>query len=1035
MTSFEEYFNSLKSHKITEITEHSHRPALKLLIEHFSEPKVKVLHEPKREGKFGSPDFKITHTESIIGYIENKKIEENLDKILKTDQIKKYQALSDNILITNYLDWIWIKGGEIQKRETLCYITDIESKKAKLDKTKADAVENLIKGFLSQAPKEIADAKKLAEALAIRAKLLKDFLLDELKRQEEENKDGRLFQLYETFRVFVFHELTISEFADAFAQNLVYGLFLAKLNADTQTVNLYNAKKFIPASFELIKELVNFLDELDNEEYRETRWIVEEVLTIMNNLDLRAIQDSLSFTKKRKDANNFTIKDPYVYFYENFLAAYDKKLRESKGVYYTPPPVVNFIVRAIDDILKDTFKIKDGLADKNKVTVLDFATGTGTFLVEILQQIFEKLPRDSGKKDLIIKEHVLKNLFGFEYLIAPYTIAHLKLSQFLKDNGYDLKTKERLQVYLTNTLEPIPAQIKIPLLPALTEESKHAQEVKDKPILVITGNPPYSGHSKNNGEWISDKIKDYYFVDGKPLGEKNPKWLQDDYVKFIRFAQDKMELVEEGVVGIITNHRFLTNPTFRGMRQSLMKTFDQMYLIDLHGSNKPKEFAPDGGKDENVFDIEQGVAISLFVKKKGIEKKILHADFWGTRVEKYQRSLEEKVKNIEWETIQPTLPFYLLKPQNEKLKKQYLKLFSIDKIFKFSCVGVATSRDAFVVDFNKEDLLNRLKDFLKPSSTDSYLKEKYGLKENSKFNIRKSREKLSKLKSFELEKLICKYHYRAFDIRELIYEDSLLERPRREVMVNFQADNIAMITNRQVKTDYYSHAFATKFINDLHIIETAYANPYTYPLYILRNGVEKAYFGVSEPEAFYKSENFTADFRKYIDKHFGESFSPEEIFGYIYAVLHSPTYRSKYAEFLKIDFPRIPFTDDKKGFKQLSDLGTELINVHLLEETDLGFSLGEFIGKGNSVVEKPIFVMEKKIGKLYINKTQYFNNVPQRVYDFYIGGYQILDKYLKDRKGRALSFEEVTNVEKTVNAIAFTIEQMSKIDKQTKNWI
>ena len=442
---------------------------------------IKVLHEPKREGKFGSPDFKVTHTESIISYVENKKITESLDKTIKSEQVKKYQSLSDNILLTNYIDWIWMKEGKIQKRENLCFLADIDNKRAKLDKTKVEAVNKLIKSFLSQAPKQISDSKKLAAALAVRAKLLKDFLLDELKRQVIEHTEGRLYQLYEIFKTFVFHELTVDEFSDAFAQNLVYGLFLARLNAGDNNVNLSNAKKYIPASFELIKELVMFLDELDNDEYRETRWIVEEVLTIMNNLDLWAIQETLSFTGKLKDSDNFTIKDPYVYFYEDFLAAYDKNLRKAKGVYYTPPPVVNFIVRAIDDILVKTFKIKEGLADRNKVTVLDFATGTGTFLLETLQQIFDKLPKDSGKKDLIIQEHVLKNLFGFEYLIAPYTIAHLKLSQFLKDNGYQLKDKERLQIFLSNTLEPIPAQIKIPLLPALTEESKQAQKIEDKP--------------------------------------------------------------------------------------------------------------------------------------------------------------------------------------------------------------------------------------------------------------------------------------------------------------------------------------------------------------------------------------------------------------------------------------------------------------------------------------------------------------------------------------------------------------------------
>jgi hypothetical protein len=1049
MTEFEIYFKSLQSQKIGDITEHSHRPALKTLVESFVGSKVKVLHEPKREGKFGSPDFKITHTESIIGYIENKKIEETLDNILKSDQIKKYQSLSDNILITNYIDWIWIKGGEIQKREMLCYITDIENKKAKLDSNKTDAVEKLIKGFLSQAPKKVADAKRLAEELAIRAKLLKDFLLEELKRQQEENTNGRLFQLYETFRRFIFHELTISEFSDAFAQNLVYGLFLSKLNADTQTVNLYNAKKFIPVSFELIKELVNFLDELDNEEYRETRWIVEEVLTIMNNLDLPAIRDSLSFTKRRKDVNNFTIKDPYVYFYENFLAAYDKKLREAKGVYYTPPPVVNFIVRAINDILKDTFKIKEGLGDKNKVTVLDFATGTGTFLVEMLQQIFEKLPKDSGKKDLIIREHVLKNIFGFEYLIAPYTIAHLKLSQFLKDNGYELKAKERLQVYLTNTLEPISAQIKIPLLPALTEESKQAQKVKDKPILVITGNPPYSGHSKNNGDWITDKIKDYYFVDGKPLGEKNPKWLQDDYVKFIRFAQDKMETVEEGIVGIITNHRFLTNPTFRGMRQSLMRNFDQIYLIDLHGSNKPKEFAPDGSKDENVFDIEQGVAISLFVKRKGIEKKILHTDFWGTRIDKYQRSLEDDLKNIDWEEVKATAPFYLLKPQNEKLKSKYFKFQSLNDIFIKSSLGIFTHRDFFLVDTDSLILKARIHKF-KKSETPADIKKEFDLTDTRDWKIETA---LKEIKKNEI--VIKDYCFRPFDKRYICYNIEMFDRgcSRFELMKSFlhSKDNLGLITGRagQNVTPHlnWNLVSISNNLTDANLFSRGGAC--IFPLFLLLKKSNSLF--VSEPVVSYGKrkietddfeliENFSKEFRSYINVHYKQHLLPEEVFGYIYAILHSPTYRSKYAEFLKIDFPRIPFTEDKKVFKQLAKLGNELINVHLLKEDEVSFlkkkyKFGDFLGKGDAIVEKPNYVIEKKIAKLYVNKTQYFDKVPQPVYDFYIGGYRVIDKYLKERKDRKLEFDDFTNVENTIRAISFTIEQMKKIDKQTQSWI
>lgn len=1030
MTDFEKYFKSLQSHKIDDITEHSHRPALKELMESLAGAKVKILHEPKREGKFGSPDFKITHTESIIGYVENKKIEENLDKTIKSDQIKKYQSLSDNILLTNYIDWIWMKEGKIQQRETLCFLTDIENKRAKLDKSKADAVEKLIKSFLSQAPKAIGDAKKLAEALAVRAKLLKDFLLDELKRQEVEHTEGRLYQLYETFKTFVFHELTVDEFSDAFAQNLVYGLFLAKLNADVHAVNLYNAKKYIPASFELIRELVNFLDELDNEEYRETRWIVEEVLTIMNNLDLRAIQDSLSFTKKRKDADNIIIKDPYVYFYEDFLGAYDKKLRKAKGVYYTPPPVVNFIVRTIDDILIKTFKIKDGLADRNKVTVLDFATGTGTFLLETLQQIFDKLPRDSGKKDLIIKEHVLKNLFGFEYLIAPYTIAHLKLSQFLKDNGYQLKAKERLQVFLSNTLEPIPSQIKIPLLPALTEESKQAQEIKDKPILVITGNPPYSKKSKNNGDWIVNLVDSYKFIDGKRSKEKQ-NWYRDDYIKFIRFAQDKMDKVDEGIVAVITNHSFLSNITMPGMRQSLLDSFDQLYIINLHGSAKKEESFPDGfAKDENVFDIEQGVSISFFIKKKGLPKKVFYADFWGSRKEKYQRSLNESIASIQWQELNPATPNYFLIPRDEQHSNEYYNFFSVTEIFKVFSLPLMTGRDPVTIRHTKNEIKGVLKVF--NEKTEDQIREVLKTGEDSRdWKISKAKSDIAKTKSSDT--LIKEVTYRLFDKRFTYYTGNAKgfhASPQFKVCKNMLYKNLGLLVPRQLSKTEFKHVFCTNSIPEMCAISTATKEQnQLFPLYVYINASVD-----NKPESVIKEENFTSDFRKYIEQLYGKGITAEEIFGCIYAILHSPSYRKKYIEFLKIEFARIPFPKDKKLFKVLAELGNALIRVHLMEE-EADYSYGDFIGKGTNIVEKLTHVTDKKIGKLYINKTQYFTDVPLTIWNFHIGGYQVLDKYLKERKGRVLTIDEVEIITSTIKALAFTIDQMIKIETLTKNWI
>jgi len=1077
MTDFEKYFRALQAHSIADITEHSHRSNLQQLLESVAGAKIKILHEPKREGRFGAPDFKVSNTESIIGYVENKKIEENLDKILKSEQIIKYQELSDNILLTNYTDWIWIKDRKIQQRETLCFLTDLEDKRKKPDKVKVAAVENLIKSFFSQAPRQIGDVKKLAETLAIRAKQLKDFLLEELNIEELQQTEGRLYQLYETFKSFVFHELTTSEFADAFAQNLVYSLFLAKLNADI-TVNLHDVKRFIPSSFELIRELVGFIDELENPEYQGIKWVIEEILTVLNNLDMPAIQKSLSFTKNQKDADDLSIKDPYVYFYEDFLAAYDKKLRKAKGVYYTPPPVVNFIVRAIDDILVNTFKIKDGLADRNKVTVLDFATGTGTFLVEVFQQILDKFPVGHGKNKLLAKEHILKNIFGFEYLIAPYTIAHLKLSQFLKDNGLELKDRERLKVFLTNTLSPIDAQQKIPLLPSLTGETKQAQKIKDNPVLIITGNPPYAYVSKNNGIWITEKMKEYYAVDGKPLGERNSKGLQDDYVKFIRFAQDKMDKVDAGIIGIITNHSFLDNPTYRGMRKSLMNSFNQIYIIDLHGNSDKKETTPSGGKDENVFDIKTGVAISIFIKKKGLERKVQHADFWGLRKEKHLLSIGEKLSTIDFLKSNPTTPFFLFKPQNISDNVEYSKWFSLKEIFRLSQEGVKTHRDHFVIDTSKEELEKRIRLFVNEKYSDEQIAEKLKLKNNRDWTISKARKSLQKLPSDELKNSIIKIQYRPFDNRDICLRKEIIDWPRETTMQHMIQPNLGLISTRFAykKQPPYNYVFITTNILDVNHIQSP-GSAQLFPLYLYLEPDDAIF---KEPDIQYGNrlikektkpvENFTKTFRDYIFSRYNHHFFPEEILGYIYAILYSPAYRIKYAGFLKIDFPRIPFVDDVKQFKKLAEVGYQLICTHvgldwlkpegsLLSrevhpEPDLVSKdkrrLGDYMGEeGNHLVEKiefteypaerenPFENIYKKweLGIVKINKNNFFDLVPNECWEFQIGGYAVLPHFLKDRKGKILSLDELEMFEKTVRILFYTIQKMKEIDKLTKNWI
>lgn len=1035
--AFMEYFDAIKALDLKDATEHTLRPTLENLLKSLvkpSKPAIRIIHEPKRDkGGKGAPDFKFKVNESILGYLENKKIEENLDQILKSDQIKKYKSLSDNLVLTNYLEWVWLREGQIIQRETLCYASDVGNRKARLDPDKAEKVANLLSGFLSTPPKGIGKAKNLALALATRCHDLREYLTEELIRQEREHQQGRLFGLYAIFKKDVFHELTLAEFADAFAQMLGYGLFLARLNSGTNdAISLHNAKRHIPVNFVLIRELVNFLDELENPDYASIKWLVEEILSIMNNLNIAAIHEDLSFTKRQGKLFDATeeerllfAKDPYVYFYEDFLKAYDAAMRKRRGVYYTPPPVVNFIVRAINGILKDVFLIPAGLAERRKVTVLDFATGTGTFLLEILHQIFDVV--SEGVRDQMIREHVLKNLYGFEYLIAPYTIAHLKLSQFLHDRGYSMRSKERLQIYLTNTLEPITPQPNF-LLPALTEEVKNAQEIKDKPILVITGNPPYSGHSKNKGAWISKLIETYKWVDGKPLGEKNPKWLQDDYVKFIRFAQWKMDQVDEGIVGIITNHSFLDNPTFRGMRQSLMQTFNQIYVLDLHGNAKKKERTPDGGKDENVFDIEQGVSISLLVRKKGLAQQVFHADLWGSRKHKYRECFEQDFRGIDWRRLEPNSPYYLFSPQDQEIRAAYEQFWPVTDIFKVNVLGFQTHRDHFAIAFERDDIISRIRDMRDKSKSDAELREKYILKDNRDWQLFTSREKIMGLVNWKDKIIQC--DYRPFEKRWCYFGSEVMDYPRRELLDHvMHRDNLCLLIPRQIGGNEWRHALICSAVaNDCLVSNRTREANQVFPLYIyspIQKKPKADLFDDHDPfQGKERIENFSTNFRKFIDAKYGHAYTPEEILGYIYAVLHTPSYRQKYAEFLKIDFPRIPFVDDRAAFERLSALGTGLMEAHLMRRIPAAPAMD--ITKGSNKVEKPVY--DRANQRLYINSGQYFAPVPEDVWEFHIGGYQVLDKYLKSRKDRQLSLDEVENVMNVVKVLRLTIDEMARLE-------
>ena len=1019
---FDAYLKALASTSVDAKTEHTDRGALERLLNEAaaqSDARLRVQHEPKRDkGGGGSPDYMVKRDARIVGYVEVKTIDEALSKVLRSEQIKKYQKLSDNLILTDYLEFIWIRKGQDPQRARLALSDDLPGKKLALKPEAVDQVSKLLAAFFSEAPQNIGRGQTLAVELATRAALLRDFLTTELIRQEKEDDRGKLHGLYQAFRDQIFHDLDIRAFADAFAQMLAYGLFLARLNAGAGVeVTLDNVRKFIPGSFSLIRELVQFLEQMDEDEYRPSRWVVDEILSIVNGIDLASIHNDLSFRARKaisrkvkagdEEEHRLFEKDPFIYFYEDFLKAYDPAMRKGRGVYYTPPPVVNFIVRAIDDILKDTFGIADGLADHKQVTVLDFACGTGTFLLEVFERIFDTIGGpESGKADGIVREHLTKNIYGFEYLIAPYTIAHLKLSQYLRDKGHPLDDKERLQVFLTNTLEPVEPQANL-WMPALAEEVKGAQAVKDKPILVITGNPPYSAASKNKGAWITAAIEPYKQVDGKHFGERK-HWLHDDYVKFIRFAQMKMDEVPEGIVGIITNHSWLDNPTFRGMRQSLMTSFDQIYVLDLHGNAKKKETAPDGSKDENVFDIEQGVAVSIFVKKPGVERGVWRGDLWGKRLEKY-RSLAE-LKHLDTANlIVPQSPYYFLEATDERGRAAFSEFWSLQDAMPKNVTGIVTARDGLVVGWDAKDLESKVSQLLDPTISDSEIRTKFGVGDNYQWRLGEVRSGLFG-SAFEPDR-VKDIAYRPFDTRKLYNDGRLVFRPRSEIMRHMHGgDNLALISTRITKDEgtVFSVASAVG-----HKVASVYDQSYLFPL--RTEGIE----------------NLAPAFRDYLDARYGEHYDPEQILGYVYAVLHAPTYRARYAEFLRIDFPRIPFAETPEQFEALSVLGWDLIQTHLLKTVPRSSPrLGDYVGKGDHTVEAVVYSPEEATVWINPKRTQGFANVPQAVWDFHIGGYQVIDKYLKSRKGRTLNLDEQTHVGHIAESLNFTIAQMARIDAE-----
>ncbi|OIO01594.1 DNA methyltransferase [Candidatus Desantisbacteria bacterium CG_4_10_14_0_8_um_filter_48_22] len=1009
--------------------EESFYPTLKKLLEAYAnsvkKSGIQVTSLPKKT-EAGNPDFRIWDgKQHIVGYIEAKAPNiEYLDQVESSEQLERYLRIFPNVILTNFFEFRLYRNGILTDRVLVARSNNLFKLKTIPPVEKETEFLNLLEKFFSFSLPQVYNAKTLAVELAKRTRFLRDEVIAEQLKEEEFSEDNYIFGFYKAFKKYLISGLSKEDFADLYSQTITYGLFAAR----TRTENTFNRKLAydnIPSTIGILRDLFKFIS-LGNIP-QQMEWIIDDISEVLSVTDVKKILHQYFHEGKGKD--------PIVHFYETFLTEYDPKTREKRGVYYTPEPVVSYIVRSLHKVLKEKFNRAEGLANE-KVTILDPAAGTLTFLTETAKVALEEFISKYGEggKSKFIKEHILKNFFAFELMMAPYAIGHLKMSFLLEELGYKLQKDDRFKLYLTNTLEMEElSETALPGMASLSEESHLAGKVKkEQPILVILGNPPYHGHSSNVGKWISDEIKVYYQVDRKPLNERNSKWLRDDYVKFIRFAQWKIEQAGEGILGFITNHNYLDAPTFRGMRQSLINSFNEIYILDLHGSSQKK--LKGSSKDENIFKIEQGVAIAIYIKKKNSkESNVYHSELWGLRNEKFELLSNNDIYKTKWKKLSPKSESYLFIPRNEKLLGKYEDYLKITDIFPTNSVGIVTARDEFVVNFDKEKLKRNINLFCDEKMTDEIIAKTFHF-ENKMDWLKQARQELRKDEDWK--DTVTQILYRPFDIRWILYHDSVVERSRKDIMGHMLQENLGLITCRQQNQIGFCHALIAKDIIEACVVsnKTREIN-YLFPLYLypkkesFKKRASSNIMMLFEPDVGYgeKKSNLSSVLIEQLIKDYKKTPEPEQILYYIYAVLYSEIYRKKYAEFLKMDFPRIPFTKEYKVFEKMSKMGEKLVDMHLLKSKELDSPVARLQGKNDNKIEKVKY--DEKENRVYFNNLQYFEGVKKEIWEYQIGGYQVCDKWLKDRKEKSLSLEEIKYYCKIVTSLEKTIKIQEDIDE------
>lgn len=1009
----------IATYKTGVATEHSYRSAIENLFNSLSDD-ITALNEPKRVA-CGAPDFIVQRGEIVIGHAEAKDIGVGLRamKDANKNQQERYRKALPNLVYTNCLDWDFYRNGELIASVTIAdYLLGIQPKPDQYE-----LLENLLRHFIAQRPQTITSPRVLAEMMAGKAQLVKDVLRNALKA--DENKQTELFGQYDAFKEHLIHDITLEDFADIYAETIAYGMFAARLHDTTlDTFSRQEALTLLPKSNPFLRNLFTYLAGYDLDE--RIAWIIDDLAAVFQAANVAKIMEGFGKLTGQSD--------PFLHFYETFLAAYNPAKRKARGVWYTPEPIVNFIVRAVDEVLQVEFGLPDGLSDTSKITIdwdvgqankrgkaisikkevhrvqiLDPATGTGTFLAEVLKQIAPKVKDIApGMWSTYIEKDLIPRLHGFELLMASYAMCHMKLDMILTELGYKpTGTPPRLSAYLTNSLEEgEPANQTLPFAQWLSNEVKLANTIKrDMPIMCVIGNPPYNNSSQNQSAWIKDAISVYKHG----LTEKKIN-LDDDYIKFIRLSQLMIEKSGQGVVAMITNNSYLSGVTHRIMRKSLMQSFNKIYVLNLHGDSNKKETSPDGTPDLNVFDIKQGVSIVVLIKNGHVSKpELRYADVFGDRTKKYSYLFKAGLDSKSFEPLLPHAPYFFFTPKDFKNGDSYDKGFRLESFMPLTNTGIKTDRDELFLDYDRDVLSQRFKKLLSGAYDASFV-EKFNIKDSGSYKITKviTKAKFS-------EEYLSTVVYRPFDIRNIYYDAQIVSRAGYKAMQHMQKGNFALVLPKY-STDKPG-ALVTDRLSG-HKSFAAYDINYAFPLYIY-------------PVAHELDQNRRVNFDEKLFERLkmlaihSIHGTPDEvaIFDYIYGVLNCPAYREKYAEFLKIDFPRIPWPATPNEFWEVSAKGTMLRKLHLMDPATVGHAPFPLQGEGASVVDSPSY----NGGKVWINSSQCFINVPEIAWEFCIGGYQPAQKWLKDRKGRTLTFDDVKHYQRVLKILSETNRIMEEI--------